>query len=244
MFCMVQLEDGDVVRAPTNLCPRLKQLESQDTSDRVINAALTQMVSVKQEVSAVHGELEDVLRHLEQSPEDEDARRAIAQVEGACVLEQMQRVLDLAESDECVSAVEDAILVVEGCNVASGPSVELDPNCALVCQAQWLVIKRVGKSVFEDLLPQAVALIAPDADHDIVYNMATLMSTLESKVMAWTQATEQAVQRFDSTFSKLLAEPNEDELCRSELKLSFKNEPGNLAFKVDLVSKIADSKQH
>lgn len=245
MFCNVYLGECDIIRAPPSVLPPDEEPagdgDAWDRLDRTFNTALTQLVCVKQDMSAVQAKLEEVLEHFEKQPEDPDARRAVMQVESACVVEQLQRMEKLAGGERYTASLELVSEQIESVGQDEGELTikdDIEPNWASVCRAQWQVIQQVGKRVFEDLLPQASAVVAEDSAEDVVLCLATLISSVGAKLTHSAHATEQAIQRLEKASSRWLQKPDceLEDVClpgceAAQIKVSFKNGPGKPSVK-------------
>jgi len=101
MLCKCEIPEGGVVRAPEAMVA-LTRRDVQgclpfDPIDTTIEAALSALVQMKQELGSVKNDLETAVANIRESAKEEDvvARVAVLQVEASAVGQQMQRVATL-----------------------------------------------------------------------------------------------------------------------------------------------------
>lgn len=208
------------------------QVEPTDALETATNQALSEFVKVKQQLGTIQAALEKAILEQQQAAEQsQEAQAAVLAIHAQCIGQQLQQLNTMFTGGAgwplCVTKLKDVLHatttlseahqlrgIVSTAGICVLPDVSIERLASLlqphgkdtcrVWRGQWLAIRSLQQTIFDELLPQAIASISSSLDEDSAFETVTAVSTLESASEAEAVAVEHLVENIESASRRLL----------------------------------------
>lgn len=233
MLCNADVSGG-VCRAPLSIVPQtyreVARLEPTDALERATNEALSQFVRLKQQLGTIDTNLKRAVSELQEGADhDHETQAAVVAISAQSIAQQLQELDGIFKGGGSTQLCGEKLRNVQHATVAlceahqlrgselqicalPGVSVErlgalLRPHGKEACRVwrgQWLAIRRLQQGILEELLPQAVTLIADELHEEAAFQAVTAMSAMDSASEAEAAVIEQLIADIELTSCQLL----------------------------------------
>merc|ERR1712225_20362 len=222
MVCNALVER--VTEAPQSLVPVTAALDATDDVVAAVEAAVSALVELKQELSAVKAQLEEATRYTQEVSEaDAETKNAVVQVQAACIVDQMRRLAVASDGwaacGTCMAHASSEIHSLQGdlhhtwalqehqrlrCKTILLPQTKSAETS--VWRGQWASIEILRADIFNTTLPQALGALSDSMADDAMIQLVSLMDHLSMRAGASAATVDEAIHQLEKDSQALVQE--------------------------------------
>jgi len=227
MVCNAPCTPQNIVQAPQSLVPVTAALDATDDVVVAVEAAVSALVKLKQELSEVRAKLAEATQYAQDASEaDAETKNAVMQVQAACIVDQMRRIAEALEASNgwasCGTCLTQATREISGLQGELHQAWALQEHQRLRCKTilqsstkaseasawkgQWASIEILRGDIFQSTLPQALGAISDSMADEAMIQLVSLMDHLSMGSAASAAKVDEAIQHLEKESHALVQE--------------------------------------